>query len=173
MKMYDEIWGVAEDNYGIITSAQAGELGVSRQNLRKMEKSGALTRLCHGVYQVKHHVPTRSDVYAAAVAMAGEKSYLRGASVVALLELAPTDPAFVYVGSEGRVRRRLPDGYILKDMKAADTVFYNGIRCQEIGDALREARAEGVMEADRVASAAEKANEKGLMTDEESAKFKD
>ena len=105
--------------------------------------------------------------------MAGEKSYLRGASVVALLELAPTDPAFVYVGSEGRVRRRLPDGYILKDMKAADTVFYNGIRCQEIGDALREARAEGVMEADRVASAAEKANEKGLMTDEESAKFKD
>ena len=37
MKMYDEIWGVAEDNYGIITSAQAGELGVSRQNLRKME----------------------------------------------------------------------------------------------------------------------------------------
>ena len=37
MKAYDEIWGVAEDNYGVITSAQAEALGVSRQNLVAME----------------------------------------------------------------------------------------------------------------------------------------
>ena len=56
MKAYDEIWGVAEDNYGIITSAKAEELGVSRQNLVAMERMGDLTRLCQGAYQVKHHV---------------------------------------------------------------------------------------------------------------------
>ena len=36
MKAYDELWGLAEDNFGIITSAQAEELGVPRQNMRKM-----------------------------------------------------------------------------------------------------------------------------------------
>lgn len=173
MKKYDEIWGVAEDNYGIITSAQAAELGVSRQNMRKMENAGMLTRLCHGVYQVKHHVPGPNDVYAAAVAMGGESAYLRGASVAALLNLAPTDPAYIYIGAANRVRRRLPEGYVVKDMKAAETTFYDGIKCQRVADALREARSEGVIEADRVFAAAEKANEKGLLTDEESSEFKD
>lgn len=173
MKAYDELWGLAEDNFGIITSAQAEELGVSRQNMRKMTKAGLLTRLCHGVYQVKHHVPAANDVYAAAVAMVGEKGYLRGASVIALLNLAPTDPAFIYVGAENRVRRRLPDGYVVRDMKAAETTFYDGIRCQKLAAALREAREEGVMESDRVHVAASKANEEGILTDEESAQFKD
>ena len=173
MKAYDELWGLAEDNFGIITSAQAVGLGVSRQNIRKMTKAGLLTRLCHGVYQVKHHVPSTNDVYAAAVAMVGEKGYLRGASVIALLKLAPTDPAFIYVGAANRVRRQLPDGYVIKDMKASETTFYDGIRCQKLMDALHEAREEGVIEAPRIHSAAEKANAEGLLTDEECSQFKD
>lgn len=171
MKAYDEIWGVAEDNFGIITSAQAKELGVSRQNLKKMEKSGKLMRLAHGVYQVKHHVPTINDVYATGVAMTGAKSYLRGASVVGLLNLAPTDPAYVYVGAENRVRRSLPEGYVVRDMTKAKTTYYEGIRCQSIVDALRDARAEGVIEGDRIYAAAVMANEKGLLTDEECSQF--
>jgi len=173
MKYYDKIWGLAEDNYGIITTAQAAELGVSRQHMRKMEKSGWLMRLCHGVYQVKHHVPTANDVYAAGVAMAGGKAYLRGASVIALLNLAPTDPKYIYIGAENRVRRRLPAGFIVKDRTIANTTSYEGIRCQKLTDALRESRKEGVMEADRIQAAIEAAREKGLLSDEESAEFKD
>ena len=173
MKAYDEIWGFAEDNFGIITSAQAKELGVSRQNIKKMEKSGRLMRLSHGVYQVKHHVPTVNDVYATGVAMAGSKSYLRGASVVALLNLAPTDPAYVYVGAANRVRRTFPEGYVVKDMAKATTTYYEGIKCQILVDALRDARLEGVIESDRMSAAALKANEKGLLTDEECSQFKD
>lgn len=172
MKAYDEIWGLAEDNYGIITSAQAGALGVSRQNLKKMAKSGMLMRLCHGVYQVKHHVPNQNDVYAAAVAMTGEKAYLRGASVIALLRLAPTDPAFIFVGATNRVRRRLPEGYIVKDRTESVTTYYEGIRCQRLVEALRDARNDGVIEAERIAEAVELANKKGLLSDEEAAKFK-
>jgi predicted transcriptional regulator of viral defense system len=173
MKAYDEIWGFAEDNFGIITSAQAKGLGVSRQNIKKMEKSGRLMRLSHGVYQVKHHVPTVNDVYATGVAMAGSKSYLRGASVVALLNLAPTDPAYVYVGAANRVRRTFPEGYVVKDMAKATTTYYEGIKCQILVDALRDARLEGVIESDRIYAAALKANEKGLLTDEECSQFKD
>lgn len=172
MKAYDEIWGVAEDNFGIITSAQAEGLGVSRQHMVKMERAGLLTRLAHGVYQVKHHVPGNKDFYAIGVAMTGENAYLRGASVLGLLDLAPTDPAFIYIGCENRVRRRLPEGYIVKDRKTAETTYYDGVRCETLPVALREARREGVVEADRIALAAEKANEKGMLTDEECSEFK-
>lgn len=173
MKAYDEIWGLAEDNFGIITSAQTEDIGVSRQNIKKMVDSGRLMRLCHGVYQVKHHVPTPYDAYAAAVAMTGNDAYLRAASVVALLNLAPTDPAYVYVGTPKRARRRLPNGYVIKDRTQSNTTFYEGIRCQVLTDALRDARKDGVIEADRIVNAAILANEKGLLTDEETAKFKD
>ena len=172
MKAYDEIWGVAEDNFGIITSAQAEALGVSRQSMVKMAHAGLLTRLSQGVYQVKHHVPGNKDFYAVSVAMAGTDAYLRGASVLGFLDLAPTDPAFIYLGSGNRVRRRLPEGYIVKGRDKSDTTYYGGVRCQKLPVALREARREGVIEADRIALAAEKANEKGLLTDEECSEFK-
>ena len=174
MKAYDEIWGVAEDNYGIITSARAGELGVSRQNLVAMERRGDLTRLCQGVYQVKHHVIGPYDTYAVGVAMVGDTAYLRGASVVAMLNLAPTNPGLIYVGSERRVRRRLPRGFMVKDRTSCETTVYEGcegIRCQRLVDALKTARDEGAMEADRIAAAAMNANEKGLLTDEECSQF--
>ena len=174
MEAYDKLWGLAEDHYGIITSAEAKELGVSRQNLAAMERGGYLTRLCHGVYQVKHHVIGANDVFAIGVAMAGKGAYLRGASVVAMLNLAPTDPRWVFIGSGRRVRKRLPTGFRIKDRTPCETVEFDGfegIRCQPLADALAAARDEGIIEADRIADAAIAANEKGLLTDDESAKF--
>ena len=174
MKAYDEIWGVAEDNYGVITSAQAEALGVSRQNLVAMEKQGNVMRLCHGVYQVKHHVIGPNDTYAVGVAMVGDTAYLRGASVVAMLNLAPTNPGLLYIGSERRVRKRLPQGFRVKDRSVCETTEfegYEGIRCQRLVDALRTARDEGAIESDRIAEAARAANEKGLLTDEECSQF--
>lgn len=175
MKAYDEIWGVAEDCYGIITSAKAEELGVSRQNMVAMERRGDLTRLSQGVYQVKHHVPGENDVYAIGVAMVGEAGYLRGASVLGMLRLAPTNPGLLYVGSAKRVRRRLPKGFRVRDRAPCETTEYEGyegIRCQRLVEALKAARDEGAIEEDRIAEAAEKAREKGLITDEQSAEFK-
>ena len=174
MGAYDEIWGVAEDNYGIITSARAKELGVSRQNMMAMLRRGVLTRLAQGVYQVKHHVPGVNDVYAVGVAMVGSSAYLRGASVIAMLNLAPTNPGLLYVGSKDRVRRRLPDGFRVRDRTVCQTTEYDGfegIRCQPLVDALKTARDEGAVEADRIADAAKKAKERGLLTDEECAQF--
>lgn len=174
MGAYDEIWGVAEDNYGIITSARAKELGVSRQNMMAMLRRGVLTRLAQGVYQVKHHVPGVNDVYAIGVAMVGSSAYLRGASVIAMLNLVPTNPGLLYVGSEDRVRRRLPDGFRVRDRTVCQTTEYDGfegIRCQPLVDALKTARDEGAVEADRIADAAKKAKERGLLTDEECAQF--
>jgi len=168
---YEELWGVAEDNFGIITSKRAVDLGVSRQCVRALAESGRLTRLGHGVYQVLHHVPNRLDAFAAAVAMVGETGYIRSASVIALLDLCPTNPGLMYVGAKGRVRRRLPAGYCLRDRQETCVNEYERIPCQRLLDAMREARSEGSLEGDRIADAARAAVERGLLTYEESAEF--
>lgn len=168
---YEDIWGVAEDNFGIITSKRAAEMGISRQCVRALAESGRLYRLGHGVYQVQHHVPNRLDAFAAAVAMAGETGYVRGASVIALLELCPTNPGLMYVGARARVRRHLPKGYVLRDMHETPIENYERIPCQRLREALRESAEEGMIEGDRIADAARVACEKGLLTDEECAEF--
>ena len=174
MTAYEYIWPVAEDHYGIITSAQAKEFGISKQNMVAMEKNGRLIRLAHGVYQVRHHVPTPNDVYATCVAIVGEDAYLRGASVLYMLGLTPTNPSVVYVGTPRRVRRRLPNGLRLKNNEPCSSTEYDGyegIRCQRLVDAFYTAIADGAIEPDRIAEAAKKAKEKGLMSNEECAQF--
>lgn len=174
MKNYDRLWGAAEDNYGIVTSAQACEMGVSRQSLVAMERGGLLTRIGHGVYQVKHHVPGPNDAYAAAIAIVGEDAYLRGESVLAMHGLVASNPAVMHVGSPVRVRRRFPHGLKVKDRTPCSVCEYDGfegIRCQRMAEAISTAYEEGMLDADRVSAAASAAKEKGLLIDEESAKF--
>lgn len=173
MTAYNLIWGIAIDNYGIITSQQAADNGISRQCLRALVNTGKLVRHGHGVYQVYHHAPGRLDVYAIAVAIIGKGGFLRGASVIALHELCPTNPGLVYVGSTLRVRRELPSGYILKDRYNTTITVYFGINCQSVAFALQEAKSEGTIESDKIREAAEIAYRKGLITHEEFTKFKD
>ena len=157
MTAYEQIWPVAEDHYGIITTAKARELGVSKQSMTAMVQSGRLTRLGHGVYQVQHHVPGQNDVYAFANAVVGEDAYLRSASVLYMLHLTPANPTAFYVGTPKRVRRRLPRGFRVQDNTPCDTVEYEGyegIRCQRLVNALESARADGSVELDRIATAA-------------------
>lgn len=171
MTAYETLWDFAEDHYGIITTSQAVDMGIDMHQLPAMARRGTLIRKGHGVYLAKHHIPRENDVYAHSVAMAGVSAYLRGASVVALLKLAPTNPGLVYLGATSRVRRRLPESLRIVDMRPCTCVKYEGIRCQPLIDALRTARDEGAIEADRIADAAVAAHEKGLLTESEMSEF--
>ena len=171
--VYTDIWDYAADHYGVITTQEAAVLGVPKQHLVTMYNRGALTRLGHGVYRVKHHVFGQNDVYAHAVAQVGPSGYLRGASVLAMFQLCPTNPNLVYVGTPVRCRRRLPKGVVLADRKTCDCVEYKGIRSEPVVQALRTAWDEGMVERTRIAEAAQRACEKGLLTNEEAAKFKE
>ena len=171
--VYTDIWDYAADHYGVITTQEAAVLGVSKQHLVTMANRGALTRLGHGVYRVKHHVFGENDVYAHTVAQVGPSAYLRGASVLAMFQLCPTNPNLVYVGTPVRCRRRLPKGVMLADRKACDCVEYAGIRSEPVFQALQTAWDEGMVERTRIAEAAQRACEKGLLTNEEAAQFKE
>lgn len=171
MDAYTDIWDYATDHHGIITTKEAERLGITKQHLVKMADRGALCRLGRGVYQVKHHVFSELDSFVNAVAVVGESAYLMGASVIAMFGLCPTNPSVVYVGSAKRVRRRLPPNIRLHDMRPCTTVLYDGIRSESVYEALRTAKLGGAIEDERIASAAMKALEKGLVTDEQSSEF--
>lgn len=171
MTAYETLWDFAEDHYGIVTTAQAVSMGIDKHQLPAMAKRGTLIKKGHGVYLAKHHIPRENDVYAHSVALAGETAYLRGASVVALLKLAPTNPGIVYLGATTRVRRRLPSNLRLVDMRPCHCVKYEGILSQPLVEALRTARDEGAVEADRIADAAVKAHDLGLLTKDEMNEF--
>lgn len=171
MTSYEIIWDFAEDHYGIITTAQAVEMGIDKHQLPAMAKRGTLIKKGHGVYLAKHHIPRENDVYAHSVAIVGRTAYLRSASVVALLKLAPTNPEIVYVGAATRVRRRLPRGLRLVDMRPCECIYYEGIRCQPLAEALKEAGKDGAIEADRIIGAANAAREQGLLSEMAAAEF--
>ena len=171
MTSYEALWDFAEDHYGIITTAQAIALGIDKHQLPAMAKRGTLIKKGHGVYLAKHHIPRENDVYAHSVAIVGKTAYLRSASVVALLKLAPTNPGIVYVGATARVRRRLPRGLRLADMRPCDCVLYEGIRSQPLVEALMTARDEGALEADRVSDAARLALDRGLISETAALEF--
>lgn len=173
MTSYDDIWGFAEDNYGLITAAQAKELGVSNARLVVMAHRGVLVRVGHGVYQVKHHVPGEHDGYALGVAALGKGAYLRGASVLGLLKLVPTNLSVFYAGAPGRVRRQLDAGVRVAENRRIEPCDYFGIPCEPVDVALRSAKEDGALDWDKLAEAAEKARDCGYLTDEQLKAFRE
>jgi len=163
MEKYDDIWGYAEDHFGLITIDQAKELGVSNAHLVMMERRGTLLRVGRGVYQVKHHVVGPNDSYACAVAVVGKGAYLRGASVLGLLRVVPTDLSVLFVGTDRRVRRRLPDYVNVKESPNPQVCGYEGIPCERIDQAIVSAAKDGSLDVDRVKEAIAEALERGLI----------
>lgn len=138
MAIYDDIYEIAADNYGIVTSEQAKSVGASDKELSRIAKDGRLIRIGYGVYRIKHWVPTAYDAYADSVALVGSGAYLYGESVIAMHELAPTNPARIYVATPNRVRRSLPTSIkVVRRRDCGDTTEYEGIPSQTIPAAIR------------------------------------
>ncbi len=108
MALYDQICEQAVGNYGLIAAMDAESLGVRRKDLVEWVKLGRLTRLWHGVYRIKHYLPTEYDRYAVAVAIAGKDATLWNESVLAMHNLAMFNPLCVQIATGRRARKALP-----------------------------------------------------------------
>lgn len=150
MTSYDKIWDIAEDNHGVITSAQAKRLGVGPKSMVSMAANGRLEHLGHGVYRIEKHVPGAYDEYAVAVALTGEGAFVRGASSLMMRGLIPFDPSKMYLGVVRRFRRHLPDGYDVKFVKNPTVELIEGIRVQCVREAIEDARKSGAADRERL-----------------------
>ena len=163
MSKYDDIYEVAADNHGLITSSEARAIGVTNNELVQYARRGSLVRVGQGVYRLTRHVPTEADPYALAVALVGEGAFLYGEAVIALLGLVPTTPGRMRVATTRRVRRALPNYVeVVPVYDGASVVRYEGIPCQQLDDAIRAER--GSMLRERLAAAAREGRAKGYIT---------
>lgn len=163
MTYYDKIFEEASDNYGLITTARAKEMGIGKQELYKLAERGKLTRVGRGVFRTKHHVPAPLDVYADAVALVGPGSFIADESVLAMHGLASVNPDIVLVGTQKRVRKKLPD--YVDIIHIADDIHvtqYDGIASMSVADAIR--RSKGKVMPERLREALRDGMDLGLIS---------
>lgn len=135
MAKIDKIYE-AVDDFGLITSTEAEGLGMSNAEMVQQAAKGKLERVARGVYRMPVWPAQQQDAYAIAVKAAGEGACLYGESVIAMLQLAPTDASKMWVASPKRNRRNL--GKHIQVIKQTDIVpeLVEGIACQPISDAI-------------------------------------
>ena len=138
MSIYDRIYEVAADHYGLITTDEAKVVGIPNIELVKLAHRGKLQRLGHGLYRLARYIPTSYDAYAEAVKLAGPDAYLYGESVLALHGLIPTNPSSIYVASPSRIRKKLPVHiHVIRIYDHEIKVYYEGIPSQNAFNAIR------------------------------------
>ena len=152
----------AVDDYGLITSADAAKLGVSNVELVQQKEKGRLIRVERGVYRMPIWPSQKYAPYAIAVKAAGAGAYLYGESVIALLELTPTNPAKMWIGTSKRVRKNLGCGTRFVTDRTVKPVYYEGILCQPVDQAICCASA--VVGKTRATQAAKNAYKQGYIT---------
>ena len=165
MAIIDKIYD-AVDDFGMITSAEAKQLGLNNMELVQQAKRGKLVRVARGVYRMPIWPQQEAAPYALAVKAAGVEARLSGESVVALLKLAPTNPSRMYVSSPRRNRKNLGEGVrITTCAQEAPIVYYEGVACQPVTDAIKEAVK--TMGSSRAANAVREALRQGYITKSE------
>lgn len=167
MTKYDEIiYEIASDNFGLITSAEAREAGVSNMELVQYARRGRLERLGQGLYRLAKRIPEENDSYAVAVALVGPDAYLHGEGVLGMLGLCPVNPGYIPVATPRRVRKSLPP-YIrlVQGGRDAEVEVIDGVRAQSVADAISACKA--TVLPDRLTAAAEAAYAQGYINEGE------
>lgn len=170
MKAFDEIFAIAEGNFGLVTYAEAKSCGVAIRELDRWVKSGRLEKVARGVYRVAKFPVSEYDSFAAATETIGSDAYLYGESVIAMLRLVPTNPTWIYVASPKRVRRTVSEALkIVRGEYGYAFTNYEGVRSQHLADAIRASR--GNVRPDRRIRATQEGLRQGYLTKSEAAKL--
>jgi predicted transcriptional regulator of viral defense system len=166
MTNYEEIYEHAADNYGLITSAEAKDMGIPAIELVKLAHRGRLVRVGQGVYRIHHYIPNPLDRYAEAIAIVGKDAFIYGESVLAMHGLALVNPRKITIATRERVRKKLP-AYIeaLKINTTEPVVRHEGIPSQSVSGAIRTCH--GMVMTERLLDAVTDARNRGLVNDQE------
>lgn len=82
---------IAEQRWGLFTTAQASAAGVARKQLSRMAAAGAIERIAHGVYRMAGAPPREHEtIYATWLALGGATSPRAETGVAALVAAGAT-----------------------------------------------------------------------------------
>lgn len=166
MTSYDKIYELASGNFGLVTTAQAKNLGVSTREMSRWVKAGRLEKPCRGLFRVSLFPASPYDAFATAVESVGAEAYLCGESVLAILNLVPTNPTWINIATSLRKRKKLMDGVrIFPAAPGYSPVSYEGVRSQRVPDAIIDCR--NSIRMDRLETALKTAVKEGYVRKDE------
>ena len=170
MSFFDTAYSIATENHGILTAYEARKNGIASKDIARWVRIGRFVKLGNGVYKSTQYPSSEEDAYAIAVAQCGRGAYLCGESVLGFLRLVPTNIDRIHVKIPRRVRRKLPDGYVVSVGKAGYMPLnVNGVMCQRPKDAIYQCV--GVHMNDRLLRAAQNAVANGFIDKTELQSF--
>jgi len=140
---YQKAAELAADQHGYLTTAQALEVGISRDTVRKMAKRGALERLSWGVYRIPAFPLSPFAEYMEAVLWpAGPVGVISHESALAIRDVSDVNPAKVHITlpKAFRVRRTLPGHLVIHkdDLPEVDVTRVEGIPTTTIRRAIED-----------------------------------
>jgi len=102
------LYPLAERRGGYFTTAQAAEVGVSRQQLYYLARTGSLDRVAQGIYRL-HRFPTQrfEDVIVACL-WVGEDAAASHDTALAIYELTDAMPPAIHITTPRRFRGERP-----------------------------------------------------------------
>jgi predicted transcriptional regulator of viral defense system len=104
----DALYPLAERRAGYVTTAQAAEVGVSRQQLSYLARTGSLERVAHGIYRLRRFPAQRFEDVIVACLWAGDDAVASHDTALAIYELTDAMPAAIHVSVPRPFRGRRP-----------------------------------------------------------------
>ncbi len=92
MTLMDRLIGVAAEQRGFVTAADAEAVGVNPVELRKMAARGRLERVAHGVYRLATFPHRHNDELMVAVLWTGKRGVIGGQTALGLYALCDVNP---------------------------------------------------------------------------------
>jgi predicted transcriptional regulator of viral defense system len=104
----DVLYPLAERRAGYVTTTQAAEVGVSRQQLSYLARTGSLERVAHGIYRLRRFPAQRFEDVIVACLWAGDDAVASHDTALAIYELTDAMPAAIHISVSRPFRGRRP-----------------------------------------------------------------
>jgi predicted transcriptional regulator of viral defense system len=129
---YEKVVDIAADQFGYVTTSQAGEQGVTDNALRMMATRGTLERVSRGVYRVPTFpLSPYAEYMEASLWPAGVRGVISHQSALALRGLSDVSPSAIHitVPDDFRIRRDVPAHLVVHhaDLTDEDITLFEGI----------------------------------------------
>jgi predicted transcriptional regulator of viral defense system len=145
-RVYNAVYGLAEEQLGYFSAEQARVAGLGRSAIAKMQTRGAVERVSRGVYRLSRFPASRLGQYMEACLWpAGLRGVISHESALTLYELSDVSPPTIQitVPAAYRVRRPVP-AYLTvhhADLDGSDVGTYEGILVTSPERAIRDCHA--------------------------------
>ena len=159
----DVLYPLAERRLGYVTTAQAAAVGVSRQQLSYLARTGSLERVAQGIYRLRRFPAERFEDVIVACLWAGDDAVASHDTALATFDLTDAMPAVIHVSVPRRFRGQRP-GIVVHTAPLGDgeRTERGGVPVTTVERTINDVLASSGEDLAR--SAAEQALERGLVT---------